>query len=228
MRRTAAAVPLLTFPLVALALVVAAGCGSVGRADASEQSRGKQLFQQKCASCHSLADAGAKGRIGPDLDEAFRYVRNEKNEGQGFDPSTIRDVVKDQIAYPVVNPATDATGMPANLVTGSDADAVATYVAAVAGVPGRQGGAQAAGGGAQARGGGATDGKAIFDSAGCAGCHTLAAAGSTGTTGPNLDEAKPSLKLAIDRVTNGKGVMPSFKDSLSKEQIRAVAEFVSK
>ena len=221
MPRTAA-VPLLAVPLVALALVASTGCGSVGRADASEQSRGKQLFQQKCASCHSLADAGAKGRIGPDLDEAFRYARNEELEGQGFDESTIRDVVKAQIAYPVVNPATDATGMPANLVTGNDADAVATYVAAVAGVPGRQGG------GAQAMGGGATDGKAIFNSAGCSGCHTLAAAGSTGTTGPSLDESKPSLKLAIDRVTNGKGNMPAFKDSLSKEQIRAVAEFVSK
>ena len=31
----------------------------------------------------------------------------------------------------------------------------------------------------------------VFDST-CASCHTLAAAGSTGTVGPNLDQLKPS------------------------------------
>ena len=40
--------------------------------------------------------------------------------------------------------------------------------------------------------GDAAAGKEVFASAGCAGCHTLADAGSTGTVGPNLDEAKPS------------------------------------
>jgi mono/diheme cytochrome c family protein len=75
--------------------------------------------------------------------------------------------------------------------------------------------------------GGSTDGKAIFESAGCSGCHTLAAAGSSGTVGPNLDDAKPSKELAIDRVTNGQGGMPSFKGQLSEAQIEAVATFVS-
>ena len=67
----------------------------------------------------------------------------------------------------------------------------------------------------RAAGGGAVDGKAIFAEAGCGGCHTLEAAGATGTVGPNLDDAKPSKELVIDRVTNGKGVMPPFKDSYS-------------
>jgi mono/diheme cytochrome c family protein len=112
--------------------------------------------------------------------------------------------------------------MPANLVTGSDADSVAAYVASVAGLP-----VEGGGGGGQA-GGGTTDGKTIFTStAGCGSCHTLAAAGTSGTVGPNLDEAKPSLELAIDRVTNGKGAMPSFKDQLTEEQIRAVAKYVA-
>ena len=75
--------------------------------------------------------------------------------------------------------------------------------------------------------GGKADGKSIFASAGCATCHTLAAAGATGTVGPNLDQAKPSLDLAIERVTNGKGVMPSFKGQLTEAEIRAVAEFAS-
>jgi mono/diheme cytochrome c family protein len=67
----------------------------------------------------------------------------------------------------------------------------------------------------------------VFATAGCTGCHTLKAAGSTGTVGPNLDEAKPSKDLVIDRVTNGQGGMPSFKGQLSEAQIQAVADYVS-
>jgi mono/diheme cytochrome c family protein len=69
-------------------------------------------------------------------------------------------------------------------------------------------------------------GKTIFSSAGCSGCHTLKAAGATGTVGPNLDEAKPDYQLATARVTLGKGVMPSFKGQLSDQQIADVASFV--
>ena len=74
--------------------------------------------------------------------------------------------------------------------------------------------------------GDAAAGKAIFTSAGCVGCHTLKAAGATGTVGPNLDDAKPDAALVIDRVTNGKGVMPSFKGQLNEKQIQDVAAFV--
>jgi len=71
-------------------------------------------------------------------------------------------------------------------------------------------------------------GKAIFTGAsGCTGCHTLADAGSTGTVGPNLDDAKPSFDLAFDRVTNGQGAMPSFKTSLTDQQRADVAAYVS-
>ena len=71
-------------------------------------------------------------------------------------------------------------------------------------------------------------GKAIFTGAsGCTGCHTLADAGSTGTVGPNLDQAMPSFDLAYDRVTNGQGGMPSFKTSLTDQQRADVAAYVS-
>jgi mono/diheme cytochrome c family protein len=216
--------------LAALAAAVAGGCGTVGKVEGGEVSRGKELFvngaegKQSCGSCHTLADAGTTGTIGPNLDQAFAYARSDL-PGQGFGESTIRDVVRGQIAYPVEEPPTGQPGMPANLVTGSDADAVAAYVASVAGLPVQGGGGQAAGGGAG--GGGSTDGKSIFASAGCASCHTLAAAGSSGTVGPNLDEAQPSLELAIDRITNGQGAMPSFEGQLTEEQIRAVAQFVA-
>ena len=71
-------------------------------------------------------------------------------------------------------------------------------------------------------------GKAIFTGAsGCTGCHTLADAGSSGTVGPNLDDAMPSFDLAYDRVTNGQGGMPSFQTSLTDQQRADVAAYVS-
>ena len=76
--------------------------------------------------------------------------------------------------------------------------------------------------------GDAEAGAAVFESAGCGGCHTLEAAGTSGTVGPNLDDTKPEASLVVERVTNGKGAMPSFKGRLSEEQIEAVADYVSK
>jgi mono/diheme cytochrome c family protein len=71
-------------------------------------------------------------------------------------------------------------------------------------------------------------GKGVFTSAGCVGCHTLAAANSHGTVGPNLDDAKPPLSLVVARVTQGKNAMPSFKAQLTAKQIADVAAFVVK
>src|SRR5262245_7063467 len=70
-------------------------------------------------------------------------------------------------------------------------------------------------------------GRQVFDDMDCAGCHTLADAGATGTIGPNLDEAMPPAELVVERVTNGMGVMPSFSDRLTPEQINDVAAYVS-
>ena len=75
--------------------------------------------------------------------------------------------------------------------------------------------------------GDATAGKQVFETAGCTSCHTLADAGATGTVGPNLDDAKPPASLVVDRVTHGKGVMPSFSGQLSEQQIQDVAAYVS-
>jgi mono/diheme cytochrome c family protein len=73
-----------------------------------------------------------------------------------------------------------------------------------------------------------TAGKAVFVKAGCGGCHTLQEAGSTGTVGPNLDQAHPDYRLATARVTLGKSPMPSFKGQLSDQQIADVAMYVVK
>jgi cytochrome c553 len=82
------------------------------------------------------------------------------------------------------------------------------------------------GGGAEGATGDAAAGKKVFESAGCTGCHTLEAAGSSGNVGPNLDQAKPDRDLIHLRVTNGKGPMPPFKGQLSDKQIADVVEFV--
>jgi mono/diheme cytochrome c family protein len=225
---------LLAAPVAAAAVALAAGCGATGVVPSGgDVGTGKALFQQKCAACHTLADANAKGTVGPNLDDAFGNP-----EQQGFAESTVRDVVRGQIAYA-------SPPMPRDLVTGAQADAVASYVAQVAGKPVTGGGVKASalpgqstssttgaaqtttapsGGGNQAA---IADGKQVFASAGCAGCHTLKAAGATGTTGPNLDQLKPPQARVVKQVTNGGAIMPPFKGRLSPKQIQDVAAYVS-
>jgi cbb3-type cytochrome c oxidase subunit III len=187
----------------AAALVLAAGCGTGGKATSSgDQNNGKKLFTEKCAGCHTLAAAGAKGTVGPSLDDAFAGPKREH-----FKQTTIQNVVLDQIREA-------SAPMPANLVKGQDAIDVAGYVAAVAATNAKPP-AQTS-----------TDGKSIF-SANCASCHTLSAAGATGTIGPNLDQLKPSFPIAQHQVEVGGGVMPAFKGTLSQAQIDAVAKFVA-
>jgi cytochrome c oxidase subunit II len=101
---------------------------------------------------------------------------------------------------------------------------------------------QAAGGGGGEGGGGETDAETLFTEAAeptaCDSCHTLAAAGATGTTGPNLDEAVPDmseeeLRQAItdpdSEVTEGfaPGLMPRYGDSLSEEQVDALVQYLT-
>jgi cytochrome c6 len=71
-------------------------------------------------------------------------------------------------------------------------------------------------------------GAKVFGSAGCGSCHTLAAAHSTGTVGPNLDQLKPDYRAVTAQVTNGGAAMPSFKKTLSTQQIADVSAYVVK
>ena len=71
-------------------------------------------------------------------------------------------------------------------------------------------------------------GKDVFlNKAVCSTCHTLAAAGSSGDIGPNLNEIRPNKMRIINTVTNGIGVMPSYEGELTSEEIEAVAHYVS-
>ena len=198
--------------LAAAALVaawLATGCGAqaVDRSGA-DTNDGKATFVAKCGSCHTLAEAGTAGTVGPNLDWAFGASRE-----QGFAESTFFEVVLEQMKIPGNGspmPEFDNPDDAANYLTEEQLRNVAAYVAAVAGT-----GAKAA----------EADPKAMF-AASCGSCHTLADAGTTGTVGPNLDDAKPSLEKAIAQITNGGAVMPPFKGQLSEAQIKALAEYV--
>src|SRR5207302_551315 len=80
--------------------------------------------------------------------------------------------------------------------------------------------------GGKAVGGDASHGKQLFNQK-CAGCHTLTAAGTSGTVGPNLDQLKPPEARVVTQVTNGGAQMPAFKGRLTAAQIQAVAKYVS-
>jgi mono/diheme cytochrome c family protein len=225
--------PLHLAPLAAAAALLAAGCATGHQQAGGDVGLGKALFQQKCAGCHTLKDANARGTVGPNLDDALGNPQQ-----QGFKESTVRDVVRGQIAYA-------SPPMPQDLVKGAEAEAVAAYVAQVAGKPVQGGGVKAsplpgattssttaATGTTPAPSGGGdaaaiAAGKKVFTSAGCSGCHTLKDAGATGTTGPNLDQLKPPKARVVKQVTNGGKIMPPFKSSLSQQQIDDVASYVS-
>ncbi|MFL5978385.1 MAG: c-type cytochrome [Gaiellaceae bacterium] len=198
--------------------IALAACGTGGIASgAADQENGKKLFQEKCSGCHALAAAGSSSPIGPNLDDAFAQARAE-----GYKESAILNIVHDQIRFPgnyptaQSNPNLLTANMPANLVKGQDAEDVAAYVAANAGVQGFAESQVITG----------TNGKLIFQKK-CASCHTLKDAGATGTIGPNLDQLMPAFAIAQKQVTNGGQVMPAFKDLLTKAQIDAVAKYVS-
>ena len=123
--------------VVLAASLLAAGCGTGGRASKHfDVTNGKKLFTSsaQCAACHTLADAGSTSTIGPNLDDAFAGDR-----AQHFKQSTIQNIVLDQIRLGSGPLSTgksktdEGTQMPADLVTGQDAQDVAAYVASVAG-----------------------------------------------------------------------------------------------
>ena len=113
--------------LAGFSVLVLTGCELKDNGD--NLVNGKTLFVEKCSACHTLARAGAKGVVGPNLDEAWQQA-----EKDGFGRSTFAGIVHRQILHPNRHPQIDpATGkplplMPADLVTGEDAQDVAAYV----------------------------------------------------------------------------------------------------
>jgi cbb3-type cytochrome c oxidase subunit III len=210
-----------TLALSGIALLTASGCGV---AQSGNTDRGQQLFTSKCASCHALKDAGSTGALqGPDLDAAFAEAR-----ASGMDSDTIAGVVKAQVENPRPTTNNPSVSMPAELVTGEDLDDVASYVASVAGAPGIKGPQLPN-----------DPGASVFANNQCSGCHTLKAAGASGTTGPDLDqvisgqsaaEVKKSIVDPSAKIAQGyPDVMPkNFGQLISPQDLNALVQFLLK
>jgi plastocyanin len=115
----------------ALLLVALGGCQL--KHPTADLVKGKQLFVQKCAACHTLSHAGSTGTVGPNLDDAFRQDRAD-----GVKSTSIEGLIDYWIQYP-----NTAGVMPARLYSGQNAQDVAAYVAHVASIPGQDVGALA-------------------------------------------------------------------------------------
>jgi mono/diheme cytochrome c family protein len=223
-----------------IAVMLAVG-GCAVKHPTSNLVAGKVTFQKSCGSCHTLAHANTSGTTGPNLDDAFRQDRVD-----GVKSTSIQGLVNYWIHFPNTQGV-----MPPGLVKGQDATNVAAYVAAVAARSGKDTGALATAGGVT----GTTPqaGKQVFTGiGGCGSCHTLAAAGTTGTVGPNLDtDLRKSCATAQSKQVRGAtfqqcihtaivkpyayippgykaGVMPSnFEQTLTPSEIKALVNFLS-
>ena len=115
-------------------LALGGGCGSLTDDDA-DLIAGKKLFVERCASCHTLARADARGTQGPNLDEAFQQAL-----ASGMERSGIQGAVHEQILHPANLAKDNKVYMPPGLVKGDDARDVAAYVAEVVAKPGKDSG----------------------------------------------------------------------------------------
>jgi mono/diheme cytochrome c family protein len=214
---------LIRLPLIGAALLAAlfaaSGCGTT----TADVDRGRELFRVKCGTCHTLAQAGTSGTLGPDLDSAFAAAR-----AVGQTESTIAGVVKPQVENPRPSNDNAMISMPPEIVSGQDLEDVAAYVARYAGVPGAAPPQVPGGPGAQ-----------VFANNGCGTCHTLSGAeGAGGTTGPDLDEVLPGQSAAMihesivdpeAEITKGfpAGVMPkTFESQISASELDQLVQYL--
>jgi mono/diheme cytochrome c family protein len=113
----AVAAAIALFGIVVPAIVLLgdqASAGPGGETLSADLKEGRELFFQRCSTCHTLQDAGAVGRVGPDLDVlaptaglTLNAIKEGRARGQGQ--------------------------MPAQLFEGEEAKHVAEYIAEVAG-----------------------------------------------------------------------------------------------
>jgi mono/diheme cytochrome c family protein len=228
-----------TLTAAALSVVALGGCAI--KHPTSNLVTGKKLFASNCASCHTLSHANSTGTVGPNLDDAFRQDRVD-----GVKSTSIEGLVSYWIQYPNTQGA-----MPAMLLKGQDAQNVAAYVAHVAALPGVDTGPLARAVAEKVNPTPAV-GKTIFTGVGsCGSCHTLSAAGTTGTVGPNLNTLKQACAAPASQQARGStlqkcietaiispykyippgykaGIMPNtFSKTLSPSQIQALVAFLS-
>ncbi len=179
-----------------------AGSGSgaaPGAGGSVPPSAGAQVFASAgCGGCHVLAAAGAAGAAGPNLD----VMRPSPNQ--------------------VVTVVTAGKGtMPgySGRLTATQIQDVATFVSSVAGTG-------AAGGGSTGGGASGPPGLQLFQRGGCGSCHTLAAAGATGRSAPNLDREHPSAKNVVEAVTKGPDEMPSYTTVYTAAEMQELGKWI--
>jgi mono/diheme cytochrome c family protein len=98
------------------AAAILAGCSRGSQSP--EESRGAQLFADRCGGCHSLEAAGTEGSTG------------QRPAGPNLNQ---RPETREQVLYAIRNGGFSGAIMPQNIVVGADAEAVADFVAKNAG-----------------------------------------------------------------------------------------------
>ncbi|MEZ5099594.1 MAG: cytochrome c [Thermoleophilia bacterium] len=218
-----------------------------------DPAAGLEVFTSAgCGSCHALAEAGSQGGVGPDLnaslaDKDAAYISQSITnpnavvaEGyqSGIMPSYADQLDDQQVGDLVglllqasgqeVTPSAPAEPAPAEPAPAEPAPAEPAPAEPAPAEPAPSEPAPAEPAPAAAPEGDPANGKQLFASAGCVGCHTLADAGAAGNVGPNLDETKPAFDTVVQLVTNGAGPMPAFGTSgaLTDDQIKDVAAYV--
>jgi mono/diheme cytochrome c family protein len=115
---------------VLLCLVVAAvvaGCGGEIEVPQDETTahRGAELFNERCSGCHSLDAANAYGSKPPG-----QIQGGERTNGPNFN---VRKETRDDVLFAIRNGGFSGQIMPANVVVGDDAEAVADFLAQYSG-----------------------------------------------------------------------------------------------
>jgi mono/diheme cytochrome c family protein len=125
-----------TRPIViacALAAALLAGCGGDIKVPEEDKTahRGAVLFYERCSGCHTFEAANAYGSKAEG-----QLQGGERTNGPNFD---VRKEAKDDVLFAIRNGGFSGGIMPANIVTGEDAEAVATFLAKYSGKEGGSG-----------------------------------------------------------------------------------------
>jgi mono/diheme cytochrome c family protein len=111
----------------ALALAALAGCGGEIEVPEGDQTahQGAELFYERCSGCHTFEAANAYGS------KPERQLQGgERTNGPNFNQ---RKESRDDVLFAIRNGGFSGAIMPANIVTGEDADAVADFVSKYSG-----------------------------------------------------------------------------------------------
>ena len=223
----------------------------------ADVENGARLFVERCSGCHTFNAVGAEGgatqvhdreRVdGPNFDvrredraSVLYAIRNGGFSGAIMPENIVVGKEAEDVAAFVAKYAGRGQANAPPPASPSQADAPGNTGPSTTPAPQGEttpgdtsGTGQSSGGTEQespGQGGGAADlaaqGKQVFTE-NCAGCHTLADAGSNGQVGPNLDDAQPDEAAVSSKVRAGGGGMPAFEGQLNDEEINAVAAYVS-